>query len=129
MSSPWRKSPYSRSPGNPSAANACELRSRPARAGPLADGYELHKSLNPSSSMANFSRSEHSQVGPIWRYRDLAHSHLCSKWPGGGDLLWPKLTASAALETEGKGVAGGREAARATKIRLRGATGAAPLVD
>ena len=79
--------------------------------------------------MANFSRSEHSRAGAIWRYGDVAHSHLRSKWPGGGDLLWPELTAAAALETEGKGAAGGREAARATEIRLRGAAGAAPLAD
>jgi len=59
----------------------------------------------------------------------VAHSHLRNKWPGGGDLLWPELTTAAALETEGKGAAGGREAARATEIHLRGAAGAAPLAD
>ena len=37
----------------------------------------------------------------------MAHSHLRSKWPGGGDLLWPELTSSG-LGDGGEG-RGGRE--------------------
>ena len=52
-------------PREPLRRRRLRVESRPARAGPLADGCELHKSSNPSPSMANFSRSEHSRAGPI----------------------------------------------------------------